>query len=91
MKRCFFIGLLFCLPLLLPAQEVITLKIDGPISPASADFIQRGIEKAQAENAVCLIIQLNTPGGLITSTLLNLLVLPTLAVKFGRFSAEKVN
>jgi CzcA family heavy metal efflux pump len=29
-------------------------------------------------------------GGLITSTLLNLLVLPTLAVRFGRFAVEKV-
>jgi Cu/Ag efflux pump CusA len=28
-------------------------------------------------------------GGLITSTLLNLLVLPALAVKFGRFNKSK--
>src|SRR5258705_14016743 len=68
MKRFLFFGLLYCLPVLLPAQKVITLKIDGTINPASADFIQRGIERARDENAACLIIQLNTPGGLISST-----------------------
>jgi Cu/Ag efflux pump CusA len=29
-------------------------------------------------------------GGLVTSTLLNLLVLPTLALRFGRFAPEAV-
>ncbi|MEP6846291.1 MAG: nodulation protein NfeD [Panacibacter sp.] len=60
--------MLFYLPLLTAAQEVITLKINGAITPASADFIQRGIEKTQEQNAACIIIGLNTPGGLITST-----------------------
>ena len=50
------------------AQTVITLKIDGTINPASADFIQGGIQKAVKEKAECLIIQLNTPGGLLKST-----------------------
>jgi membrane-bound serine protease (ClpP class) len=44
------------------------LKIDGPINPAAAAFIERGIESAAAKNAECLIIQLNTPGGLLEST-----------------------
>lgn len=44
------------------------MKIDGSINPVSADFIRNGIEKAQLEKAECLIIQLNTPGGLLKST-----------------------
>jgi membrane-bound serine protease (ClpP class) len=56
------------MPLLLSAQTVISLKIDGAINPVSAGFIHRGIEKAIAEHAVCLLIHLNTPGGLLKST-----------------------
>ena len=44
------------------------MKIDGSINPVSADFIHDGIEKAKKENAECLIIHLNTPGGLLKST-----------------------
>ncbi|MEO6820080.1 MAG: nodulation protein NfeD, partial [Ginsengibacter sp.] len=40
---------------------------DG-INPATAEFIQQSIENAQKENAQCLIINLNTPGGLLSST-----------------------
>ena len=50
------------------SQQIVMLKIDGPINPAAAAFIERGIESAAAKNAECLIIQLNTPGGLLEST-----------------------
>ena len=44
------------------------MKIDGTINPASADFIHGGIRKAVKEKAECIIIHLNTPGGLLKST-----------------------
>jgi membrane-bound serine protease (ClpP class) len=50
------------------SQSVVLLKIDGVINPAAAAFIERGIENAREKNAECLIIQLNTPGGLLKST-----------------------
>ena len=50
------------------AQTVISVKINGTINPASADFIHNGIKKAESEKAECLIIHLNTPGGLLKST-----------------------
>ena len=50
------------------AQKVLTISIDGSINPASAEFIQRGIREAEDEKAACLVIQLNTPGGLLKST-----------------------
>lgn len=67
MKRIilFFV---FSIPLLLKAQTVISLKIDGTINPVSAEYIHRGIEKAISENATCILIHLNTPGGLLKST-----------------------
>ncbi len=44
------------------------MKVDGTINPVTADFIHDGIKKAGKENAECLIIHLNTPGGLLKST-----------------------
>ncbi|RKY91224.1 nodulation protein NfeD, partial [candidate division KSB1 bacterium] len=51
----------------LAAQPVEVIKIDGIINPVSAKFIIESLERAEAENAVCLIIELDTPGGLMTS------------------------
>jgi membrane-bound serine protease (ClpP class) len=42
--------------------------VDGAINPVVAGFIHRSIENAAGENAVCLLIHLNTPGGLLKST-----------------------
>lgn len=53
---------------MLPAQKVASITIDGSINPATADFIQNSIEKAAEEKAQCLLINLNTPGGLLKST-----------------------
>lgn len=50
------------------AQKVLSLSIDGGINPSSAAFIRDGIKKAEKENAECLVIHLNTPGGLLKST-----------------------
>src|ERR1700730_16087770 len=50
------------------AEKVCLIKINGAIGPATASYISRSIEEARAHNAQCLIIQLNTPGGLLEST-----------------------
>jgi membrane-bound serine protease (ClpP class) len=59
---------LFFLSYTLSAQTVISIKIEGAINPVTADFIHNGIEKTKKEKAECLIIHLNTPGGLLKST-----------------------
>lgn len=46
------------------ATQVGLIKIDGAIGPATASYINRAIKVAAAQNDQCLIIQLNTPGGL---------------------------
>jgi membrane-bound serine protease (ClpP class) len=63
-----FLLVIFCLPVLLLAQKVVSIRIDASINPATADYIHRGIEKASKQNAACLLIHLNTPGGLLKST-----------------------
>src|SRR5258706_8001843 len=69
MKRIYIFSVLFLfLPVMLLAQTVVSIKINGGINPASADFIHNSIEKADNEKAECIIIHLNTPGGLLTST-----------------------
>ena len=67
MKRLLFILVLF-FPFTLSAQKIVTITIDGSINPASTSYIERGIKKATKDNAQCLIINLNTPGGLLKST-----------------------
>jgi membrane-bound serine protease (ClpP class) len=44
------------------------ISIDGTINPAVDDFIREGIARARLEGAKALIIQLDTPGGLLEST-----------------------
>ncbi len=66
-KFLFYIILLFW-PVLVEAQTIYSMKVDGTINPASAAFIKSGITKAADANAACLIIHLNTPGGLLKST-----------------------
>ena len=47
---------------------IYTVKIDGSINPSTADLIHKCIEEAKSKNAECLVIELNTPGGLLKST-----------------------
>lgn len=58
----------FLLPFVTKSQTVVSMEIDGTINPLTSAFIHNGIEKAKAEKADCLIIHLNTPGGLLKST-----------------------
>ena len=50
------------------AQQVPVVTIDGSINPVSVKYIIRNLEDAQAVDAPCFIILLDTPGGLMTST-----------------------
>jgi membrane-bound serine protease (ClpP class) len=54
------------------AQEanptIYVLHAEGTVNPVLADYIERGIEQAEEDNAIACIIRLDTPGGLLDST-----------------------
>jgi len=50
------------------AGQVVVISVDGSINPSSAEYVISGIKQALEKNAECLIIKLNTPGGLLAST-----------------------
>jgi len=45
------------------APQVLVLTMDGPLTPALAEYLARGIRTAQNQGASLLVLQLNTPGG----------------------------
>ncbi len=47
---------------------VFLIDVDGVINPISAEYIIRNIRYAEEQKAECLIIRLDTPGGLLEST-----------------------
>jgi len=49
------------------ATEVGLIKINGAIGPATANYIARALDVAANQNDECLVIELNTPGGLANS------------------------
>jgi len=63
--------------LLLQANEVYVGELSGVISPASSAYILRAISFSEENDAICLILKLDTPGGLdesmreITKRILN--------------------
>lgn len=66
-----FIFLLLALVSAIPSQEkapVFTIEVDAIINPATAKFIVDSIDDAAQQGAQCLIIQLDTPGGMLEST-----------------------
>jgi membrane-bound serine protease (ClpP class) len=68
-----FAGLLIFLSAIssfaLPTNKVYLIELnDDTINPVTAEYISQGIDKAHEANAQCLIIKLDTPGGLLSST-----------------------
>ena len=68
MRSLLFIFLLLLLPQKNSRSVIDVAKIDGAINPVVTDFLHDEIKKANEENVECLIIQFNTPGGLLKST-----------------------
>jgi membrane-bound serine protease (ClpP class) len=48
-------------------SEVYIVQVADAISPGTAEFIKSGIETAEENGAACVIIELDTPGGLAES------------------------
>lgn len=69
MKKILFIFYIFFLPFLLfsAQQEYYILKVEGIIDAANSDYIVKAINMAEENNVAGVILQINTPGGLMKS------------------------
>ncbi|MGC8594565.1 MAG: NfeD family protein [Candidatus Kryptoniota bacterium] len=63
-----FLVLLFSAAASGAGERVILIRIDGAIGPATAEYIINSIATAEEEKVSALVIELNTPGGLLEST-----------------------
>jgi membrane-bound serine protease (ClpP class) len=51
-----------------PAAEVVQLRVDDTIQPASQRYIERVLSEAEAMEADLVVLELDTPGGLLDTT-----------------------
>ncbi|MGH9363395.1 MAG: NfeD family protein, partial [Thermoanaerobaculia bacterium] len=51
-----------------PRSEVLHLEIRSIIHPIAAQFVRDGLAEADAAGAAAVVLELDTPGGLLTST-----------------------
>lgn len=70
MKRSLsFLTALLLLMAALPATaQILRIHIDGTIHPIAAEQVSRAVDAAQTRHAAALLIEINTPGGLLDST-----------------------
>jgi len=61
------LGPLFVNPAAAGSAPVYLVRLTGAVSPANADFLESAIRQANTEGAGCLIVMLDTPGGLAES------------------------
>ncbi len=71
MMICFSVALLFSLVIAGWAGEgerfALVIELEGPISPGTASYLERGIAEAKDRNAEVAVIRMDTPGGLVSS------------------------
>jgi membrane-bound serine protease (ClpP class) len=50
------------------SAQVLRIVVDDTIQPITAEYISRAIDRARENNDQAVLIELNTPGGLVSST-----------------------
>src|SRR5258708_15353963 len=52
-----------------PARaEILKVVVNDTIQPVSGEYIARALDEARRRNAQAVLIEINTPGGLVSST-----------------------
>jgi membrane-bound serine protease (ClpP class) len=60
-------ALFFSAPAAAQNSKVVVLHLDDTIQPISADYLKRGIDRAAELHAQAVLVEMNTPGGLLSS------------------------
>lgn len=50
------------------SRPITIINIKGAISPAYSDYLHRGLREAKSNNSQLLLVELDTPGGVLTTT-----------------------
>lgn len=50
------------------AGDVVVINAEGVVSPGMATFLERAVREAEAAGASAIVVELDTPGGLVDST-----------------------
>ena len=73
MKKSSLLSLVFCVIGILvlscaASAEILKIVVDDTIQPISEEYIARAIAEAARRNDQAVLIEINTPGGLVDST-----------------------
>ena len=49
-------------------NDLMILKVNGPIQPSTADYLERMITRAESNGSAGILIEINTPGGMLEAT-----------------------
>ncbi len=49
------------------SDEIVVVPINGTVDAGMAHLVQRGVEKANADHAAAVVLDINTPGGLVSA------------------------
>lgn len=87
--RISLLAVLLLCPLLTVASDgeggIVLLQIDGAIGPATSDYINRSLDKAQQQRAHLVVLRIDTPGGLdsaMRDIIQNIIASPVPVVSF---------